>query len=83
MSRAIITILLFLSVILLPYWIYLPAIVITLIFFRLFWEGIVLGFIIDTLYGYGSGLAHYQFSLYALILFLLLIPIRDNLRFNA
>lgn len=72
-----------LGVILLPYWIYLPAIVIALIYFRLFWEGVVLGFLIDMFYGYGSGFSHYQFSIYALILLLLLVPIRDNLRFNA
>jgi len=83
MFRIITVIVLVLSIILLPYWIYLPALVIAIIYFRLFWEGIILASLVDILYGYGTWFSHYQFSVYALFLFLLLLPIRDNLRFNA
>jgi len=83
MLRVITVIVLVLSIVLLPYWLYLPALVISMVYFRLFWEGIALAFLVDALYGYGTWFSHYQFSVYALIIFLILLPIRDNLRFNA
>lgn len=71
------SILVFFSIIFLPYWVYLPLIIIAIIAFPFFWEGIFLAFLIDILYGNGV-----ETAFYALILLVLLIPIREHLRFR-
>ena len=83
MFRVITFILLVLGAILLPYWIYVPALALSIIYFRFFWEGVVVGFIIDLLYGYGGGFGQYLFALSSLALLLAMLPIRDKLRLNV
>lgn len=63
------------SILVLPYWIYLPALLIAIILFPFFWEGLLLAFLIDIFYGSGIAVA-----LYALILLIIFLPIRESLR---
>lgn len=75
-----------LSIIFLPYWIYLPLLGAAMIFFPFFWEGIVLALLIDVLYGGGIGsfgelLSPMAFS--ATFLLIILLPLRERLRVHA
>ena len=81
--RPLITFALLLAIITLPYWIYLPALFAAIVILPVFWEGIILGFIIDILYGPGSRLLPSAGSFYglcALLLIIILIPVRERLR---
>ena len=66
------------SILVLPFWVYLPVLFIAIIIFPFFWEGILFALLVDTVYGSGI-----ETALYALILLIILIPIRENLRLNA
>lgn len=83
MFRIISTIILILAIVLLPYWLYVPAIFVAMVYFHFFWEGVGLGFIIDILYGYGTGFSQYPFALSALAVLLIMLPLRDRLRINV
>jgi hypothetical protein len=74
------------AIIFLPYWIYIPLLFLAILFFPFFWEGILLGFLIDVLYGsLGFGLASFiqSFSFWAFVLLLLLLPLRKIIRAYA
>ena len=73
--RFLTTILVFLSIILLPYYIYVPALVLAMAALPLFWEGVFLGFLIDILYGSGV-----HASLLSLAGLVLLLPLRERIR---
>ncbi len=68
-----------------PYWLYLPAIIIGIIFFPLYLEAIPLALLVDVLYGQvGSGLAWgFPFGMIAALAVFLASPLREYLRFNA
>lgn len=83
MFRIISFFILLLAIVLLPYWFYVPGILVAMIYFHFFWEGVVLGFVIDILYGYGTGFSQYPFALSALAILLIMLPIRDRLRLNV
>lgn len=85
-ARLFSTILIFLSIIFLPYWVYVPLIFLAAIVFPLFWEGIILGFLIDALYGrigLNFSAIFYSYSFWIMILLLLLLPLRRVLRTYA
>lgn len=80
------TILILLALFLLPYWIYLPLLFLAIFFISFYWEGIVLAFLVDTLYGFGAGtdwLGRFPLALGASILFLVVPLARKYLRINA
>ena len=85
MTRRVIgSIFVLLSILVLPYWIYIPVLLFSIIFFPFFWEGIIFAFLIDVLYGSGvESLLSFvsPFALSALILIIILLPIRERLRF--
>ena len=84
--RSIAIIIIFLSIILLPYWIYLPLLGAAMIFFPLFWEGIFLALLIDLLYGDGIGRVEHLLSpmaFAATLLLIVLLPIRERIRVNV
>jgi len=85
MTRRVIgSIFVLLSILVLPYWIYIPVLLFAIIFFPFFWEGIILAFLIDVIYGSGvEALPSFVslFALSALILIIILLPIRERLRF--
>jgi len=71
------------SILILPYWIYVPVLFIAIIFFPFFWEGIFLAFLIDVVHGSGIGRFPFlisPFAFYALIALILLLPLRERLR---
>ena len=75
-----------LAVLFLPYWFYLPLILLGILIFSFFWEGILFGFLIDVLYGWGvtalpSLVAPTALS--ALVLIIILLPVRERLRFHV
>ena len=83
--RIITTVVLILFIAFFPYWIYLPLILVALIYFRFYWEGIFLSVLIDILYApnFETGLLSSPYALSALVILLILVPIKDRLRFNA
>ncbi|MEK7227459.1 MAG: hypothetical protein AAB641_01030 [Patescibacteria group bacterium] len=81
--RPLATIFLIITIIFLPYWVYVPALIAAEALLPLYWEGILLGFLIDALYG-GKISSVSSFFLSASFLSLagliFLIPIRARLR---
>ena len=80
------SIIILLAIIFLPYWIYLPLFFATVVFFPIYWEGILLGFLVDILYGRGitafpSVMSPVAFSI--MIIIVILMPLRSRLRFNS
>jgi hypothetical protein len=85
-KRLIATLLVLLAVLTLPYWIYLPLLLAAIIVFPLFWEAIILGFVIDALYGERLYDLPAFLSLYALLSLaavMLMIPLRHRLRIHV
>jgi hypothetical protein len=68
---------LFLAVVFLPYWAYVPLIVAGALLLPFYWEAIILGFAIDTLYGTRG---FFPAALAAAALVALFIPLRERLR---
>lgn len=84
--RVIFNIIALILVLVAPYWLYLPVLALGLIFLPVYWEGVVLGFIIDVLYSENAhaGLTlFFPFALMASVAILLLWPLKKQLRFNA
>lgn len=63
------------GVMILPNYIYLPALLAAIIIFPVFWEGLVVGFIVDILYGGGI-----YYSFFSLLSLIIMIPIRNRIR---
>lgn len=74
------------AVLILPYWLYIPVLIIALILLPFFWEGILFAFLIDVLYGSGiqapASLVS-PFAFFILIALMVLLPLRDSLRFHV
>ena len=69
-----------------PYWIYIPVLLLAILVFPFFWEGVLFALLIDTLYGYGGGTLEALRSILPLVtlgVVLVLIPIHNNLRINV
>lgn len=84
--RPLATVALLLAIIFLPYWFYIPALLVAMAAFPLYWESILLGFLIDVLYGERINSLYslaWSASFLALIGLLLLIPLRARLRAHA
>jgi hypothetical protein len=66
-----------------PAWVYIPIVTLGIGIFDFYWEGIILAFFIDVLYGtrvhMGISL-FFPFALGAAALVLLLLPIKQRLR---
>ncbi|OHB08626.1 MAG: hypothetical protein A3I86_00335 [Candidatus Zambryskibacteria bacterium RIFCSPLOWO2_02_FULL_39_14] len=80
------SIIVFVSIIILPYWVYIPLLFIAIIIFPFFWEGIVLVLLIDVLYGNGVKALSWSVSPLAfsvLVLLIVLLYLRDSLRSYA
>jgi hypothetical protein len=84
--RIIAVVTIVLLVIFAPYWLYIPAIVIGIVYFDYFVEGVALAFLVDLLYGqsfYHGPLFGFPFTLTALLLVLISIIVREKLRLYA
>lgn len=80
------SLLILLSIIFLPYWIYLPVLLAGIIIFPMFWEGVVFGLLIDVLYGWGITAPPSLISpmaLVALVFIVVLFPVREHIRFHV
>lgn len=74
------------SILFLPYWIYLPLVFIVVIVFPIYWEGILLALLIDVLHKgafNGIGDIFYSFGFYTLLAIIVFIPLRERLRYHA
>ena len=82
-KRLLTTFFLMLAIVFLPYWLYVPALVLAMAFFPLYWEAILLSFLINVLYTPGW---HTLWSIifspgfFSLVGLLLLLPLRRRLR---
>lgn len=76
--RTLGSIIVLISILLLPYWIYIPVLFVAIVLLPLYWEGILFASLIDILYGGGV-----ETALYALILLSVLLPVRASLRSNV
>ena len=86
MRRIIGSIVVFISILVLPYWIYLPVLFLTIIIIPFYWEGLLFAFLIQILYSDGVGIFSLITSLLVLSTLVVLIaflPIRENLRSYA
>ncbi|MFZ2763891.1 MAG: hypothetical protein WAX80_02565 [Minisyncoccia bacterium] len=85
-GRIIGSVMVFVSILVLPSWVYLPLLLIAILAFPFFWEGILFGFLIDVIYGRGIELIPSlisPFALLALVILIVIMPIKENLRSNA
>ena len=73
--RTLANLFLILAIIFLPYWFYVPALIVAMAFFPFFWEGVLFGFLIDILYGEG-----FSAGMLSLAGLLMLLPLRERLR---
>lgn len=81
--RVLGSVVIFVSILFLPYWVYIPVLFLGAIVFPFFWEGILLVFLIDAVHGgemriFSSFVSPLALSL--LFMLILLVPIRENLR---
>ena len=84
-KRLLSFVVLFFAVIFLPFWVYILMLVLALIFFRFYWEGVIIAFFIDVIYGISHETLFFSFpfALGAVVILILILPIRDKLRLNA
>ncbi len=80
-KRPILDIAILLSIIFLPYWIYVPLAVLGIVLVPFFWEAVLFGFLAETLYGSGRLLS--VFTLGPFFLVVAIMVLRDRLRFNV
>ena len=84
-KRILLTAGLFLCVVFLPYWVYVPAVLAALVLLPFYWEAVPLALVADVLYG-GAHPAFdlgFPFAIMALLLVLVMIPARERLRLHA
>ncbi len=81
-QRLFVSLLIFLAVLFLPYWLYLPLLFLGMVFIPFYWEAILFAFLIDVLYGPGTTLFFSRTALYTAILLIVIIPVRERLRWR-
>jgi hypothetical protein len=80
-KRVLINIALFLLILLAPYWLYMPALLIACVLEPFYWEGVVYAVLIDILYGRGGSFFHaHLFGIIVLVLVLAMVPLRERFR---
>ena len=81
--RTLAILIIFFSILFLPYWVYIPVLFIGIVLFTFFWEGIILALLIDVIHGDGVLNLEsiiFSFAFYSLVLLIILLPIRDRMR---
>jgi hypothetical protein len=84
-KRAIVSLIILLSVIFFPYWVYLPLIIAAITLIPFYWEGLALSMLADVLYGQGVfPLSFSSMSVIALTALIIsaIFPLRSYLRLN-
>lgn len=83
-KRVLTSLILFIAILFLPYWAYLPLLLLAIVIFPVFWEGILFGFLIDALYGQSLEAPFFSpIALTALILVIIIMPVRERIRLHA
>ncbi len=81
--RIIGTLILFASILFLPYWAYIPMLFLAIIFYQFFWEGIILALLIEVFYGNDVGFVQSLISplaLASLVAVIVVMQFRGNIR---
>ncbi len=82
--RALVLVILIVLILTAPYWIYVPLLIIALVLVPVFWEGIMLTFLIDTIYATPPTVWYdFPHAFLACALVLATIPLRKMVRINA
>lgn len=84
--RILFSVCLLVLVLVAPYWIYLPVILVGVVVFPTFVEGIVVALMADALYGHSDGaifILNFPYALGVAVLVSFAPIIRKRLRFNA
>ena len=74
------TVAILIAVLFLPYWVYVPAICAAVVLLPFYWEAIIFGFLVDTLYGTRG---FFPAALATALLVAMLIPLRERMRFTT
>ncbi len=85
-SHITISIIVFLSIIFFPYWIYVPILFIAVILIPFFWEGVVFALMIETIYLGRVEIFTSLISLLSvsiLLTLLIMLPVREKLRLHV
>lgn len=80
------TLIVFILILVAPYWLYLPALAVGIVMLPMYWEAVALGFIIDVLYGEvgHKGLSFmFPFAFIITLTLLVLTYTKRYLRYNA
>lgn len=81
--RVLWSVIILFSILFLPYWLYIPVLFVGIILFPFFVEGIVFAFLIDVIHGSGVetiSLLVSPLALSALVVLIVIIPVRGSLR---
>ena len=81
--RILCSVVILISILFLPYWVYIPVLFVGIILFPFFWEGIFLVFLIDVIHGNGMKIFPSLISplaLSVLVMLVALLYIRERLR---
>ena len=73
------------SIIFLPYWVYVPLLILAIVIWPFYWEALIFSLLIDFVYGRGITWWPISFSitLLALLLLVAMLPLRSRLRINV
>ena len=85
-KRALAYLLIFFSILFLPYWLYIPLIIAISVALPFFWEAVLFGFFIDVLYGEPESFLVLLKSFHALVALVLVIAtmvIKERIRFHV
>ena len=83
MMRPIVNIIILVLLFSAPYYIYVPVIIFGILAFPVYWEALVYGLLIDTLYGAGTVRFALPFLFTLTVLVVLGMPLRNYVRLNA
>lgn len=85
-KRAISYVVILISILFLPYWLYVPIIVAATVIIPFFWEAIIFGFLIDVLYGSSTKFSVFFVSVHSLAATIIIIAamiFKEKLRFHV
>ncbi|PIP55949.1 MAG: hypothetical protein COX06_00575 [Candidatus Zambryskibacteria bacterium CG22_combo_CG10-13_8_21_14_all_42_17] len=84
--RLLWSVIIFISIMVLPFWIYIPVLFAVIVFVPFFWEGILFTFLIEVVHNSGIeffSLLSSPLVISVLVALIILLPIRDRIRTYA
>lgn len=82
-SRIVGSIVVLISILVFPFWIYISILLVAIVIFPFYVEGILFGFLIDVIYGSGVEVLPSvvsPFALSILVLLIVMLPIKERIR---